>query len=1292
MSSSKKANSQKRSDISLTSIYQAFRSPNSSTSLACRRDLQSASVKQIDYTLRKLKSYTQQSQWPTHRLVRCLDFIFTQGIRPSSHLQEMVQLPSLLSCLKWVLSAAEVDEESLVGSVKFFCSLLETFSTKLSDSDATTMILSHMKRSNVLKKLLEYTQNSNLSVRTYSVRALAAKVEFFAKDLIVLKAYETLTSSLLNIPSLVDTIDTKPPVTDLLKRRSELEQTIVICRLLESIFKYEELHQPSKERIQFVDSGLFVNLVTVWRQICHREYDTLMNNTPALKVKNGQLLVYSLTNVIQKCTSVSQKAASCVAMEPNRNEWRLYLMILMQRWTRGTCCTMNVAVITPASLKAEKSIMKKLWQISLDTVPVLQHYRNWLDYVDQIICDLTNFFMAYISQPILPEQAAMIGRASTLLHTNICVDVEERGYMLTAAMLNENQDFLILLLESFIQHIQLASSVNTTLVSGRMAWCLKSILTILSKEDQLETSGLRTRLLKLVVFFLHFQDAIDILATSSTSITPYVWGPTIEFAKNGLCTAVSLTNPGKLNPQETSIIYKAKRAFVSLELISKHPRACERLMDCNVLQLVDISLIPPGDIIEKSSSLFTMYALFGRFVAALSRRTAYVRTRLRDECELFSIIMRLLKEAIGHKEIVKGDNASILFGWNQIILSCLLVVNSFQYDESSTSMWLSWDENITRKDRPDLKNEQDVEMKVVEEVSIKDEMEEYNLAVLSAQLEQPLADNKKKSTSILPSVLSVLFPWRRRNADLNTYLKSKDDLRIIMLAAQVLDQLSSIPLCGRQIIADETALSNLSDLMISLTTAAACRENIEEEIDHCAFVVSKEKEGEQENTQQDTTMEEDILDRFGQQMEENYSDTAETSEDNVNLRCAEHLQRSAIRILICHDNIQFTILSDAFTKFFSPMIRHPSSGTSQEYWRGEMCDNLYKKKLDDFEKLYTFTETSGDYAIKLYEFTAIAVGYSAIGAVTDDEWNSTLGLMLLERGIVGTRKIFGVFCQMLVFELEYEEEEVYEDLDKKESVKNSILTLITPLRRNASAQVIEALALEWEVTWKVETDSIRDVLFMPDRIELDSPGEIVHFSTDDSPTLLSGNRQLLRARSPIFEAMLGSHYAEEANLETSTAIPLHDITFQSLELFVSVIHQLNNDATDVLDSTITSWSEIIGLLQISDRFGSKVVRNRCEHWVLNRVKHLNTISKEERMIYLDGLLRLYRQCRDPIEIDGGINSDTWPFATLVRESLKALVQFLSESCLTEEFTNMINDKDVEELDAFCDGIACLIKK
>ncbi|KAI8647409.1 hypothetical protein BD408DRAFT_334810 [Parasitella parasitica] len=1120
---------QHRQHVSLTSIYQALQKPNSSSSARFLAQLKKSSTKEIDYTLRKLLGYSKShnEQWPHRRLVRCLDYIYTHTIK--LHLAERVQLHSLGANIRWIvdmLARRELtdDEASqqIQSAVKFICGLLQDIAAQsLSDSAAAAQIIAEIRHRQGVESLLAMTHDCILPIRIYSIRALTAQLQYFAKDMIDLNAFDTLSQSLFSIPNL-------------LNHRNEFDQCVMVCRLLESLFKYEVSSQPSAARLKFAESYHFRQLLSVWQAVCFHDYNSLANDaTLTSKIKGQRLLVYSLTTIVQKCVTISQAAAGHTAEEKSRATWQPLLALCMQRWIRGTCCTMNKAVFTAAMLDQDKSIMKKLVQISLDILPILKQYNYWVEYVDQAVCNLTNFIMAYVSQPILPEQASIVGTQSALLHTNLCIDVEERGYQVDGEMLNQHQDLFVLLLESFIQHVQLATPSFIKTISARVAWCLKSILTILLNANQLETSGLRSRIQKLVVFFLHYDDAIHSFAASSTNISSLVWGPTIDIAKQGLLTAVSLTKAHELTAEQSVSIYKAKRAFVSLETISKQPRACERLVDCQVLQLVNVSLIPSGEIIEKTASLLSVYALFGRFIAALSRRTAFVRTKLRDECNLIPMVMKLLQEAVQLRE-AKRDTAcrisinenDVVKGWNHVIASCLMVASTFQYDEPSMRMWLCWDNSLL---------------------------------------------------SILPVLLSVLFPWRNHTdkvvsfGEINAFLKS--DHQVIILASQLLDQLSVIPICGRQMITDQTALHNLCSLMKLLPATTEVAHNAD--TDNIL-------------TANATLDIEDLQETVPQHEEE-----------PPNLRCAGHLRRCAVRMLITHDNIQFTVLSDAFTSFFQPMLQHPVRGTSHEYWRRLVCDDLFEKKMYDFLSLFKFTETAHD-AIKLHEMCAVAVGYAAMGSRSELDWNQSLGLAVLDGSIVISKHAFGIFCQMLVYELEYGEEQQDDDGgDTKQQMDHvpadSLLSLITPFRRFAAAQVLETLALEFEVVWKVETESIRETILLPTHMPLDQSLQVVSFVTDDAAPrrFISGNRQLLRARSPIFDALLSADYAESK----LAAIPLHDVTFHSLELFINVIHRLNEEAevsrcdlslVDQVLAPSTSWSAVIDLLLISDRFGSTV--------------------------------------------------------------------------------------------------------
>ena len=198
--------------------------------------------------------------------------------------------------------------------------------------------------------------------------------------------------------------------------------------------------------------------------------------------------------------------------------------------------------------------------------------------------------------------------------------------------------------------------------------------------------------------------------------------------------------------------------------------------------------------------------------------------------------------------------------------------------------------------------------------------------------------------------------------------------------------------------------------------------------------------------------------------------------------------------------------------------------------------------------------------------------------------------------------------------------------------------------------------------------------------------DMVMFVTDDGQKVI-GNRALLRSVSPIFSALLSKDYVESE----MSLIPLHDVTFHSLQGLIEIIHRMNAGEVDILDVNYP-WTSVVAMLKISDRFGCMVVKGICENWVATKVKEMELKVEEERKQCLEGLLGLYRECRDPIERDGGITSNTWPFSTVLKESLKTVTQYLTETCQTKEFIKMVQGKNMDELESFCNGIAILLRK
>lgn len=1211
-------------------------------------------------TLKQLLSYSQQghAQWSPRRLARCLHYIYKHGINPNP--EEKLSIASFKSCVRWILKILEFREQNLDAetslqiqtALKFICSFLE--SNSVNNTTSFIALITVIRHHRGVESLLYWLQQSNNPpIQLYSVRALIAHVQHFARDIARLGGYTILPKLLSNIPSLLTTLSFIPPVTDAAQRQKELDQCVMICRLLDSIIKINySLSNPGY--LKFAESPeSFATVADIWMSVCADYYRWIRDkdNKPiVVKAKNRKFLVYSLTSIIQNCVQQSETAGSYINKPQSRSHWQSFLSMMMGVYIRETCCynmDSPPTLKTLSTMEQDKSIIVKLINISLHVLPRENDDPYFLDLV---LLNITNFLTAFVSQPILPEDAAVV-TLSRLIHKNLRVDVEERGYHVTEMMLTAHQTLLTLLLESLIRHVQLVDPSIPQRIAGHVAWSLKSLLTILLALNPVmdETSGLYSRIRKLIVFFLHYDESIHILATSTTNISAYVWGPTIEIAKLGLLTASTHV---EMAPEQVAMLSKAKRAFVALQLISKHPRACERLVDCDVLQLVSPQFIPDN---FASPLVLSVYALFGQFVAALSRRTAFVRTRLRDECGLFPMIMKLLQEAVKWLESKSWNTSkTVIVGWNRLISSCLLVISAFQYDESSMRMWLSYQKGTEQR------------------------------------------------TSVLPLVLAILFPWRQRPRETpqpyHVYYNS--ELDVLLLTAQVLDQLSTIPSCGRQMIMDQQAMSDLGTLVLFCSDHRVDGKP-NDEINSASLTEEKDEE------------------TIGQQEKNREEVSDKKKEIKVELR--ECLHRSVVRIFSSHENIQYIILSDTFTHFFRPLVDHHPPGrmnSNGDIVKDELqlkarsirirniCDELYQKKLQDYLNLFHFTEY-GEHATRLHEFTAVALTYLAQGTI---HWNQLLGLHPLETDIVSKKGIFSILCQMLVYGLEYEADDslLLEQDNLQDPTKDILLSTITPMRRNAAAQAIEILALSYETRWMEETTSLDEKgKLLMDNDDIHSRAmdidifidDKVRFSTEDAAEgdFIAGNPKLLQAKSPVFNALLSGDYAETKQ----NVILLHDVTFHHLNYFINILHQMNDlffnkqeEWEDILQTLIplhdTPWNDVIGLLQTADRFGSVDVRHLCECWVLKNVANMSICNSDYRLEGLEGAIRLFRLCRDPIEKDGGVTSNTWPFAMIVRECLKCIAQHMSESSKTTEFLNMVEECNEEELNAFCDGLAVLL--
>ncbi|CEG69552.1 hypothetical protein RMATCC62417_05610 [Rhizopus microsporus] len=1162
------------SQLSLTAIYHAINNPYSSAAATCQTNLARASIKILDHTFNKWYSYAKgnNKKWSTTKLIRCLDYILTHSISPSELQETILKLHSFRSCLVWILRLLDSpnDEAQLQMIVKFICNLLESVT-----SSTILGLVQHKHGVQRIAQLLA-CPNTAAAVRFYCIRGLLAQSEYYRQELLDLNMPQVITNTVLK------DFD-KQSFDDNSAQKRELYEAAMACRLLDHLVQKESKQSAVLAYAQ--ENGQLLNL---WISTSRR----YMTYTGPLS-KNLALIMYYLTNVVYKCSVLSTEMRKRMTSSTTEQHCFGLLMFLSQKWCHQHIFTEP----TSSTLSEEERTLLRLLNLSLTTADVLPQVPSYDTVVYKMVHYLTCFFVAFLCQGVIAEQVF-----SDWLNPHFCIEVEERGYMVDKATWDQHQPFFAFLLDIYIHYIQLYPQDRRIPKVYFIAWSLKSFLLLVHNFEQLDQPPLVPRLMKLVVFFLHDPKAIEVFSNSPTVLSEYIWSPTIQLAKQGLEFAAGLSDEEarSIEVKETATLYKADRAFVSLELVAKHnAKACERLVECNVLELID--LLPMGDRLQAAPSLLTLYAKFVRLIATLTGRAAFIRVRLRDTSDLFVKIKSLLGTSIDYKK-------HFMDGYHKIIKGCLLVILSFRYDESSMRQWLSSEDSITSLTLP------------------------------------------------------ILFPWARQARiaevhDIHMHLHSDKDL--MALASILLEQASIYPLCVRQVIEYDMALPNLCKLIVTLSSFAESTATVDN--DHW------------ENT---------LLDQVEEKQDRLKEETNAPSENNtaVMRQYVLSLRGAAIRILESGSNIQAPILSNAYTLFFQAIVQRPRLRNDNHKL---ICASLYQHKMNDFQKLYRFAQTEDDSALKLYEMTAVAIGYATLGAPSSSEWNASLGLESEDN----SKSVFGSICQMLVYNLEYEQDVTN---------TNRLDTVITPLRRNAAAQVVEILAMEFASAWydQVSSVAIRNEqgFQQHDFQPIDNVQDQVAFVTDDQQQVV-GCRPLLRAVSPIFRALLSSEYVESG----MSLIPLHDVTYHSLKDLVKIINQVNEDSKMALLSpdrvlANTSWPHVVAILQISDRFGCTIVKALCENWVVNNIKEMEAKSSDERMVCLEGMVWLYRQCRDPIERDGGISSDTWPFSTILKESLKTIVQYLTEACQTPEFMKMVQDKNADELEAFCDGIAKLIKK
>ncbi|KAI9276050.1 hypothetical protein BY458DRAFT_532995 [Sporodiniella umbellata] len=432
-----------------------------------------------------------------------------------------------------------------------------------------------------------------------------------------------------------------PALVQLMNRVLESDEAVMIARLLGN--------QPTFE----IDD----HWLSLWER--SMKYYTLSSEP----MKKPAGILYSITHLLNQAASRSATSRRKLA----EAHWKPFdlLTLLTRRW-----CQTLAAEGTQGWLAEEEQVLIKTWRLIYTEADVLPQTQAYGPFVQSVVDLLNCLFMAFLSQGVLAEPNTF----KQWSNYQLCIELDARDLEANFSYLQKHEKLLTLFLDVYIQYVQILPYPESPDV---IAWCLKTFLLLLHEH---ETSPLLPKLKKLVIYFLHIEKAIEVLVGAPKLISHSIWQPTLELAREGLTTIACVPEEEleSIDIKRSSTIYKADRALVSLELVAQNPRGCERLVEAEVLGLMNFIF----DEFRWAPSLLTFYGNFVRLMATLTGRSAFVRVRLREQSRLFPKIKNLLKTAIVHPR----DKGCL-----KLIKGCLLVIISFQYDTTSMQQWLSED-------------------------------------------------------------------------------------------------------------------------------------------------------------------------------------------------------------------------------------------------------------------------------------------------------------------------------------------------------------------------------------------------------------------------------------------------------------------------------------------------------------------------------------------------------------------------------------------------------------------------
>ncbi|ORY94462.1 hypothetical protein BCR43DRAFT_525674 [Syncephalastrum racemosum] len=689
--------------LSLTSVYHA--ACNSPGTTANTQDqLRHADAPTIDRLFRRALSHAKSptQQWPARRIVRCLHTILAYCTFQDS----IVRLKSFRACNKYVLDQLNQTptlQDNVVHTIQAAARWIYTLVMHCERS----AVLADIRQKQGVSHLLAWAVDSP-PTRSACLKALLAHP--FAPDLVDNDAFWTLASMVLD-----NYEDDKP------------------TRLLDSLLRFAKSSSAHKSKaVAFAGSVNVVPLVHAWEAAC--------NHFVVAEGPTGKKSLVVLTNVIQLCASLSPQAAHHLATDKVIYAWRSLLVKEMALFT-DHYAKESVREDDQSHVLLIKQLARVALSIAYDASATQQ------TYMDGITRDLLNFMLANVY--CSAENCARIG-SPDVISRFACDDIYFDSDRI--ARLFKHESMWVVVLECFMHHVQQASHSFMHQNAVQTALCLVPLATSVPPD----APALAGRLQKLMAFFLHYEEATEVFATSNADLDTLLFVPIIQHVADAL-----------ESPQyEHKVLAKAHRGLTGLRTVSQHPRARERIVKMGVLDLLSLERVPTDEILDQHPALLQVYTSLIGLVAYLAESMAFVRSRLLEQHEVITVVMRFMAGAMRPTQVPAG--------WKRVMENCLAVVLAFKFDTSALEQWLSWDP-------------------------------------ISPAPWRAYFTLRSQRLSVLPAVLSVLIPA--------SGLDFANDRRLITMAIDTFEHFTILRECALQILPNKARVQALSELFVALWRA-----------------------------------------------------------------------------------------------------------------------------------------------------------------------------------------------------------------------------------------------------------------------------------------------------------------------------------------------------------------------------------------------------------------------------------------------------------------------------------------